>query len=285
MDTPTKCLIIINSISALSAIVTNVPIFISVLRTIRLHTPSYVLILSIAISDFGVGFIVQPLYIAFLLNQKNFVIWQTYQAFAMYFLGASIVTMVALAVDRWLAILLHMRYQQLVTTRLIVNIVVFGWVLDTIFLGLYAFVNWKVFQYLVAVLTSLSIIIVGLCYYNIFRIVRRHRLQIQAQRRAINAPTIRHGRSLKDMFYLHGFYALSLIPMLVYVVYGLTMKEFVSHVWRATVTCALMNSAVNPYLNVFRMADLRRAVFKLFRELLSHIQRFLGYQQRLIKRK
>jgi len=267
------CFIVINGISALSTIITNIPIFISVLWTLRLHTPSFILIFSIAISDLGVGLIVQPLYIAYLFNQDNVVLWQTYQAFAMYFLGASIINMVYIAVDRWLAILLHMRYQQIITTQRTINVLVFLWGLDSVLLGFFAFVDWTAFQYLVAVLTSLSVTIVAGCYHDIFRIVRRHRRQIESQRRAINAPRIQHGRSLRNMFYLHGFYALSLIPMAVYLVYGLIVNKFYSNIWRATVTCALINSTVNPFVNVFRMKELKDAILKLYRKLVEKIRK------------
>ena len=81
------------------------------------------LLLSLAVSDLGVGLLVQPMCIAFIMdsqqnnatNDTNNVIYLAFLIPVNLFIDASLLSVTALCADRFLAIYLHLRYQELVT--------------------------------------------------------------------------------------------------------------------------------------------------------------------------
>jgi len=93
------------------------------------------LLLSLAVSDVSVGLLGQPLYISLLgmWLQQNDPGCNRYTGFviiSMLFSLASFFGVVAVRVDRFLAIHLHLRYQELVTHERVVSVVIFIWVLS-----------------------------------------------------------------------------------------------------------------------------------------------------------
>ena len=101
--------------------------------------PLKTLLLSLAVSDLGVGFLVHPLYIARLLieieqsaNQRLYnTVYTAHGLFANLLCTASFLGNFALTVDRFLAIHLHLRYQELVTYRRVVAVVISVWVFSS----------------------------------------------------------------------------------------------------------------------------------------------------------
>ena len=101
-------------------------------KTSSLPKPLKTLLLSLAVSDLGVGLLVQPLYVARIVNPTNFFktvlrITSTLFAYASFF------HVVAISVDRFLAIHLHLRYQELVTHKRVVAVVISIWILSLLF--------------------------------------------------------------------------------------------------------------------------------------------------------
>ncbi len=89
-------------------------------KTSLLPKTSKTLLVSLAVSDVGVGLLAQPLYISLLVNglQEENPSCSTYMVFDMMmglFPIASFLGVVAVSVDRFLAIQYHLRYQELVT--------------------------------------------------------------------------------------------------------------------------------------------------------------------------
>ena len=96
------------------------------------------MLLSLAVSDLGVGLLVQPLYIAHLAmeleqnteknpaHHSNFM-YKTVLILGTLFSFASFFGVTALSADRFLAIHLHLRYQELVTHKRVVAVVISVW--------------------------------------------------------------------------------------------------------------------------------------------------------------
>ena len=86
----------------------------------------------------------------------------------------------ALSVDRFLAIHLHLRYQELVTHKRVVAMVILTWVLDA-FLSLVWFcVQEKIIFSIYAILRAACLIITAFLSFKIFVAVRRHAHHIQS---------------------------------------------------------------------------------------------------------
>ena len=119
-----KC--VFNSFLSYTAIMLNIVTIHAIRKTPSLPKTLKTLLLSLAVSD--VGFLVQPFYTSLLIKwiQQMISNCNTYEIFSIIgvFLGmASFLGIVAVSVDRFLAIHLHLRYQELVTHK---RVVAFG---------------------------------------------------------------------------------------------------------------------------------------------------------------
>ncbi|KAL9956573.1 hypothetical protein ACROYT_G038066 [Oculina patagonica] len=86
------------------------------------------------VADIGVGLLVQPFYTSLLIKwlQQSIPSCSTYKFFfnlAFLLATASFFGVVAVSVDRFLAIHLHLRYQELLTHKRVVAVVILIWVL------------------------------------------------------------------------------------------------------------------------------------------------------------
>jgi len=141
---------------------------------------------SLAVSDVGVGLLVQPFYISLLIkwSQENTPGCDTYTAFyfiAHLFSTASFWGVVAVSVDRFLAIHLHLRYQELVTHKRVVAVVISIWVLSALASFSMFLVPLDVLSVTITISGIASFILTTMSYIGIYSAVRRHKNQIQVQ--------------------------------------------------------------------------------------------------------
>ena len=130
---------VLNGFLSYTAIVLNIITIQALRKTSSLPKTLKTLLLSLSISDLGVGLLVQPLYVAFLAmeitkNSKN-----TDNIIAAYwaipnslFVFPSFFGVFAITVDRFLAIHLNLRYQELVTQKRVVTVVISFWVFSVL---------------------------------------------------------------------------------------------------------------------------------------------------------
>ena len=143
------------------------------------------LLLSLACSDVAVGLFSQPLYTFFLINwlrlhNPGCNTQQVRTISSTLFSVASFLGVVAVSVDRFLAVHLHLRYQELVTHRRVVIVVIGIWVHS-------AFVSLMILWGLLStrdlintVIGAFSFIITFVVYIRIYLTVRRHKNQIHS---------------------------------------------------------------------------------------------------------
>ena len=156
-------------------------VFILVKRTSKTSETFKSLLLSLCISDLGVGLLIQPLYVAYLTmeitkNSKktdNIIAYLTVvKAYAIphsLFVFASFFGVFAITVDRFLAIHLHnLRYQKLVTHKRVVAVVISFWVFSVIACFWYESIS------VLSVMSVVCIITTGLLYCKIYAAVRHH---------------------------------------------------------------------------------------------------------------
>ena len=112
-----------NSFLSITAFIENALILIALRKKSSLHRPSNFLLRCLATTDLCVGLISQPFYVAELLTVVNehWVICR-YVSAAVFisgitFSGLSLVILTAISVDRLLALLLGLRYRQVVTLK------------------------------------------------------------------------------------------------------------------------------------------------------------------------
>ena len=176
---------VFNSFLSYTAIMLNIVTIHAIRKTPSLSKTLKTLLLSLAVSDVGVGFLVQPFYISLLVKwiQQSNTGCSTYKAFnivVFLFSTASFLGVVAISVDRFLAIHLHLRYQELVTHRRIVDVVISIW-LYSVFLSLMAlWVPSNNRSLLTSITAGICLLVTTVVYIKIYSAVRRHKNQIQA---------------------------------------------------------------------------------------------------------
>ena len=103
---------VFNSFLSCTTVISNIH---AIRKTALLPKPLRILLLSLAASDVGVGLLVQPLYISTLvsrLNKKRIdcISYKGSSAAINFFCIFSLFKVVAISVDRFLAVRLHLRY-------------------------------------------------------------------------------------------------------------------------------------------------------------------------------
>ena len=111
----------------------NIVTIYAIYKTSTMPKTLKTLLLSLACSDVAVGLFSQPLYTFFLINwlrldNPSCNTKQVRTISNTLFSGASFLGVVAVSVDRFLAVHLHLRYQELVTHRRVVVVVISIWV-------------------------------------------------------------------------------------------------------------------------------------------------------------
>ena len=131
---------ILNSILAFTAVVLNVLVILALRKNPSLPRKTLkTLLLSMSVSDLGVGLVAQPLQIYILVGNINFLsqsyidldhyeaVFKAYRVLAKFLTFASFFSIVALSADRFLVIRLQVRYQHTVTHKRAITGVVSFW--------------------------------------------------------------------------------------------------------------------------------------------------------------
>ena len=175
---------VFNSFLSVTAFLGNTLILIALNKEVSLHPPSKLLLRSLATTDISVGLIAEPLAVTFLMSvvKENWSICR-YASVASFitgkiFCGASVATLTAISVDRLLALLLGLRYRQVVTLKRTYVIAITLWCLPAVFLTMY-FWNLLIAFSCSIIFLSLCLIISIFSYTKIFFTLRHHQNQVQ----------------------------------------------------------------------------------------------------------
>ena len=252
-------------------------------KTSSLPKPLKTLLLSLAVSDLGVGLLVQPLYIKMLAkklqqNTEDNPSYSKRTAFniiVFIFSNASFFSVVAISVDRFLAIHLHLRYQELVTHKRVVALVISVWILS-VFLSLIGL--WAT----VSTANVLTVIILGLCfvcttviYCIIYFTVRRHTHQLQAlqvQQVAQDGEMkniTRQRKSAVSTFYVYLVFLVCYLPNYCTLVASMlsapstSLNDLFLYSW----TLVLVNSSLNPVIYCWKMRHIRHSIMDILRNI------------------
>ena len=96
------------------------------------------------------------------------------------FSTASFCGVITISVDRFLAIHLHLRYQELVTHKRVVVVVISIWVLSVFWSSMASWVPQNIHSLLVSTGTVIGLLLTTMIYIRIYLAVRHHKYQIQA---------------------------------------------------------------------------------------------------------
>ena len=272
-----------------AAIALNIITIQALRKTSSLPRTLKTLLLSLAASDLGVGLLVHPLFVAHLIIQiqRNtsdnaydtvFTIFETHMALLSF---ASFFSVVAITVDRFLAIHLHLRYQELVTHKRVIAVVISIWVISA-FLSLVlpaALLEWipkRVPGIMFAARDAVCFITTGFLHYKIHASVRHHTGHIQAlqvQEEAQNREmknAVRLRKTALATFYIYFLFLACYVPMFCVNLAELFCGEtaLIQHLRYYALTIILLNSSLNPLIYCWKMRHIRQAVINILRSVL-----------------
>ena len=265
---------VLNAPMMLIAITGNSLVLAAILTTPSLCSPSIVFLCSLAVSDLLVGLVAQPVYITLVLKFHVVSLVDTYQIVSGLVCGVSLLTMATISMDRFLALRYHMRYPDLLTTKRATYISAATWFICIPLSTIY-FLSKTMFFLVITVGIASCLLISTFAYVRIYRIVRHHQLQIQAQQQAVeslnteyNLNMMRSRKSAMNTFIYFMCIILCYSPMFVSLLVFFLFKESWITVYTLTNTLVLLNSSINPFLYCWRLSELRAAVIKTLRKML-----------------
>ena len=186
-QTPSFVLIFsLNIFLAITATLGNTLILIALHRVSSIHAPTKFLLRCLAMTDFCVGIIVQPLFAALLIKiaSGNWRILLTaLKTLNFTFCGFSFATATAISVDRLLALLLGLRYRHAITLRRVRCFVV-CFLLATIVSGFIDSLYSRDFGYnaiFVGIMIITSLFLSVFSHAKIFFKLRQHQAQLRRQ--------------------------------------------------------------------------------------------------------
>ena len=273
--------VVLNVFSALTAIVFNSITIQAIRKTSSLPNPLKILLLSLAFSDLAVGLVAQPLWIVTLSRKEDTEVLCIIQ-FALA--NASFLGIMALNVDRFLAVHLHLRYRELVTYKRVLRLAILTWVLNALLSSICCLVteNLNPFMNITIIVWSLCLIFLTVISCRLYFAVRVHTKQIQALQlkqtalsdEVANASRLR--KSAVSSFYVNFVFLVCFLPYYCSLIRKFFKSEaFVnSQIWQElsplSRTLMFMNSCLNPVIYCWRMRDIRHAIKDILRNTCTH---------------
>ena len=271
----------LNIFLSITAFLGNTLILVALHKETSLHPPSKLLYRNLAITDLCVGIIAEPLfviYLIFVVNERWDICY--YADWAASFSGLTLcvvssLKVTAISVDRLLALLLGLRYRQVVTYRRTCITVTAFWILSivgasTLFWNR-LITSW--FQYKVA---ALCLVTTTVAYTKIFCTLRHNQIHVQNHTtqgqpsQAIPALNIaRYRKAVYSALWVQGTLVICYLPFVIVV--PLTLHRGMSlSIYRAqqlTATLVHLNSSLNPLLYCWKIREVRQAVKETLRQL------------------
>ena len=260
---------------SLTAFLANLLIIIALQKPSSLHPPSKLLLGCLASTDLCVGLIIQPIFVAYLMSSDHFKRCHYLQLLisptSAIFCGVSLLTMTAISVDRLLALMLGLRYRQVVTLRKAWVLVVSFWlyrasISPTLFFSATIFVRLISIEALLCVITSTC------CYLKIYFILRQHQAQIHVQDHVHQGQMngggtginlARYKKTVSSALWVQTIFCLSYMPWGLATAVVVTTGLYTPSLYLVvclTFSLTMLNSSLNPFLYCWKLREVRQVV-------------------------
>ena len=281
---------VFNAFFSFTAITLNIVTIIALRKPLTIPRAVKILLLSLAVSDLGVGLLVQPLYITRLVmmikeNTQTLyfeITLNSFKATGSFLSYASLFGVVALTADRFLALHLHLRYKELVTHKRVVAVVISIWIISAIPMLLSIWIPNALWIIIVPV-TSVCYLTTALSYFKIYLAVRHHSNQIhvlQTQLAQNNegdmANAARERKAAVGTFYVYLVFLICYLPSTCssIILRSAGPSTMLFQFGLYTNTLAYLNSSLNPLIYSLKMRPVRHAIMEILRNILPHPQQW-----------
>lgn len=283
--TPMLVLSVLNLTFSVVATLGNLLVIRALRKSSSISTTLKNLFLSLAVSDLAVALIPQLMLgvnIAVMLHmeasEKHNIdafcpeILIIYRFFGMFLASSSFLTVTAIAIDRFLAISLHLRYQELVTSKRIIIALMCLWLSSAIAASMFISIP-ENNRMVVAVIELYGLLVTTVVYIHIYKVARYHQNQISAQWQLHNDQTItilRDKKSAVNAIFVYIVFMACFVPNSCCTILLLADASNVSFMLadHATVFLILLNSSLNPLLYCWRYRELRQNVKRTAKKIL-----------------
>ena len=272
----------INILFFTTAILGNSLILVALHKESSLHSPSKLLYRCLATTDLLVGLVTQPLYTTYWMSlvHEHWSLCQ-YARDAVYvssyaLCSVSLLTLTAISVDRLLAMLLGLRYKEIVTLRRTYIILAIFWIVSLVY-GLFFHLNYRLTFWLSVTGAPLCLAISIASYTKIFRAISHHQAQIQdyaqqqpSQPNALNMA--RYKKAVYSALWVQLVLVVCYVPnMTVEIVISKGLSNFMVIRGMANVL-VFFNSTLNPFLYCWKISEVRRAVKQTIRQAICYAE-------------
>ena len=264
-----------------TAFMLNIVTIYAIHKTAKMPKTLKTLLLSLACSDVAVGLFSQPLYTFFLINwlrlhNPGCNTQQVRTISSSLFSAASFLGVVAVSVDRFLAVHLHLRYQELVTHKRVVIVVISIWILS-------AFVSFTMFwelrgtrAYINLFILAFGFIISFVAYIKMYLTVRRHKNQIQSllvvdeTQSGIMTNYAAVVKTTVGVLYVYLVLLASYLPYFICMAVVRICRDSSiakKQLYLFSLTLMFLNSSLNPVIYCWKMRHIRHAIVDILRKM------------------
>ena len=263
----------LNIFFSVTAFLGNTLILVALHKETSLHPPSKLLYRNLAIADLCVGVIAEPLLVTYFTSVAN-ERWDIcyYADWAVLYSGlilciVSLLTMTAISVDRLFALLLGLRYRQVVTYRRTCITVTAFWILSVVGAST-LFLNRRITSWYQYIVTALCLVTTIFAYAKIFVTLRHNQIHVQnpsAQgqpSQAIPLNIARYRKAVYSALWVQGTLGICYLPYNIAVFLtpqrGMSLSIYLAR--NFTASMVLLNSSLNPLLYCWKIREVRQAV-------------------------
>ena len=187
---------------------------------------------------------------------------------------ASFLGVVAVSVDRFLAVHLHLRYHELVTHKRVIAVLISIWVFSAFF-SLISFWSSRTIQDLILLIGGvIGLLLTTVVYMRIYLVARRHKnqiqsLQVQVEQTGERAQFASLIKSAVGIFYVYLVFLICYLPYWICVIAirisgpSIALKRF----YHLSGTLVFLNSSLNPVIYCWKMRHIRQAIMKILQKI------------------
>ncbi|XP_022794715.1 melanocyte-stimulating hormone receptor-like [Stylophora pistillata] len=274
-------LLIIYILLSITAFLGNFLILVALHKESSLHPPSKLFYCCLATTDLLIGVVAQPLqgvyWISLGHEQWNLCRYAFDSAFitAHALDGVALMTMTAISVDRLLALLLGLRYRQIVTLKRTYIIVTTFWIASSVIALCYTS-DYRIISWYGHIIIPSCLVISVASYVKIFRGLSHHHAQVQdhvqqqpSQRNALNMA--RYKKALYSALWVQLALVVCAAPFFIVTIVITNSKTYslqLIEIWDVAVVLVHFNSTLNPFLYCWKIIEVRQAVKQTIRRTL-----------------
>ena len=225
-----------------------------------LHPPSKLLYRCLATTDLLVGLVCQPLSATYWMSvadeQWNLCRYVFVAAFLtdIALCRVSLLTMTAISVDRLLALLLGLRYRQIITLKRTYITVATFWIVSSV-AALRYILDYRILILYDSIITPSCLVISVASYTKIFRVLSHHQAQVQdhlqQQPGQPNAPNMaRYKKAVNSALWVQLALVVCYAPSFIVTIVIADSKTYSSHLVVLREVAAVLvyfNSTLNPF--------------------------------------